>query len=92
MAHPSNYESIAETYGGRAANEIYGLPDYTFSLEFFPSVFNVFFYKGRSDFIKMLAFIINKLYFYIQLYEKYNLNLLKKRIQNFCKILKYDRK
>ena len=88
MYQPSNYESIAETYDGRASKDIYKLPDYTFGLEPFPSAFNLFFMKGRSEFCKILASITTNMYFYIQPFEPYNFNLIKTRTSEFFNIYK----
>ncbi|MHA1695899.1 MAG: hypothetical protein ACTSUG_11580 [Candidatus Helarchaeota archaeon] len=88
MCQPSNYENIAETYDGRAAKDIYKLPDYTFGLEPFPSTFNLFFMKGRSEFCKILASITTNMYFYIQPFEPYNFNLIKTRTPEFFNIYK----
>ncbi|MHA1231199.1 MAG: hypothetical protein ACTSRP_07250 [Candidatus Helarchaeota archaeon] len=88
MCQPSNYESIAETYDGRAAKELYGLPDYTFGLEPFPSAFNMFFMKGRPEFCKILASITTNMHFYIQPFEPFNYNLIKTRTPEFFEIYK----
>ncbi|MHA1230860.1 MAG: hypothetical protein ACTSPQ_09450 [Candidatus Helarchaeota archaeon] len=88
MYQPSNYESIAETYDGRAAKDIYGLPDYTFIMEPFSPAFNMFFYKGREDFIKMIASITTNMYFYVQPLEPFNLDLVKSRAPHVFEIYK----
>lgn len=80
MCIPSNYESIAETYDGKASKDLYGLPDYTFSLHPFPSALNMFFYKGRGDFCKLIASLTTEMDFYIQPFEPRNLNLIKTRV------------
>jgi len=86
MCQPSNYESILETYDGRAAKDVFGLPDYTFGLEPFPSAFNMFFLKGRPDFCKIIASISTNMYFYIQPFEKFNYQLIKERTPEFFAI------
>lgn len=88
MCIPSNYESIAETYDGKASKDAYGLPDYTFSLHPFPSAFNMFFYKGRSEFCKILASITTEMDWYIQPFEPNNLNIIKTRVPELFAIYK----
>ncbi|MFX1297624.1 MAG: hypothetical protein ACFFD2_22595 [Promethearchaeota archaeon] len=78
MCIPSNYESIGETYDGRASKDKYGLPDYTFGLHPFPSAFNMFFYKGRSDYTKIIASLTTNMDFYVQPFEPHNLELLRR--------------
>lgn len=86
MCIPSNYESIAETYDGWASKEKYGLPDFTFSLHPFPSAFNLFFYKGRSEFTKIVASLTTNLKFYVQPFEPRNLELVRTRVPELFKI------
>jgi hypothetical protein len=88
MCQPSNYESIAETYDGRAAKDKYGLPDCTFGLEPFPSAFNLFFMKGREEFCKIMASITTNMFFYVQPFEKFNFQLIKERVPEFFAIYK----
>ncbi len=77
---PSNYESAGETYDGWASKEIYKLPDYTFTLHPYPSAFNMFFYKGRKDFCKIVASLTTNMNFYIQPFEPRNLELIRTRV------------
>jgi hypothetical protein len=88
MCIPSNYESIAETYDGRASKEAYGLPDYTFSLYPFPSALNMFFLKGRPQFCKVLASITTNMDFYIQPFEANNLALIRTRVPDLFSVYK----
>lgn len=88
MCSPSNYESIAETYDGRASKNKYKLPDFAFGLEPFPSAFNLFFMKGRKDFIKILASITTNMFFYIQPFEEYNYNLIKTKTPELFAVYK----
>lgn len=88
MCIPSNYESIGETYDGRASKDMYGLPDYTFNLYPFPSAFNLFFYKGRSEFCKMIASLTTNMDFYVQPFEPKNLELIRTRVPELFAIYK----
>jgi hypothetical protein len=88
MCIPSNYESIGETFDGRASKDSYGLPDYTFSLHPFPSAFNMFFYKGRSEFCKILASLTTQMEFYVQPFEPHNLEIIRTRVPELFAIYK----
>jgi hypothetical protein len=88
MCIPSNYESIGETFDGRASKDSYGLPDYTFSLHPFPSAFNMFFYKGRSEFCKILASLTTQMEFYVQPFELHNLEIIRTRVPELFAIYK----
>ncbi|MHC1590837.1 MAG: hypothetical protein ACXQS8_02025 [Candidatus Helarchaeales archaeon] len=77
---PSNYESIGETYDGWASKEKYGLPDYTFCIHPYPSVFNLFFYQGREMFCRKLASLSTNMDLYIQPFEPTNLELMRNNI------------
>ncbi len=88
MCIPSNYESIGETFDGWASKELYGLPDYTFSLHPFPSALNMFFYKGRKAFCSILASITTNMNFYIQPFEPRNLEIIRTRVPELFSIYK----
>ncbi|NVM54957.1 MAG: hypothetical protein HWN66_14730 [Candidatus Helarchaeota archaeon] len=88
MCIPSNYESIGETFDGRASKDSYGLPDYTFGLHPFPSAFNMFFYKGRSDFCKVIASLTTNMDFYVQPFEPQNFELISTRTPELFAIYK----
>ncbi|HUX98903.1 MAG TPA: hypothetical protein VMV49_05075 [Candidatus Deferrimicrobium sp.] len=88
MCIPSNYESIGETFDGRASKDSYGLPDYTFSLHPFPSAFNMFFYKGRSEFCKIVASLTTQMEFYVQPFEPHNLEIIRTRVPELFAIYK----
>ena len=88
MCQPSNYESIVETYDGRASKDKYGLPDFTFGLDPFPSAFNMFFFKGRGEFCKILASITTNMDFYVQPFEPTNFNIIKTKTPEFFAIYK----
>ncbi|MHA1380781.1 MAG: hypothetical protein ACTSRG_20635 [Candidatus Helarchaeota archaeon] len=86
MCIPSNYESAAETYDGWASKEVYGLPDYTFALHPFPSAFNLFFYKPRKEFIKILASLTTNMKFYVQPFEPKNLDMIRTNVPDLFEI------
>ncbi|NHI92249.1 MAG: hypothetical protein EAX96_07075 [Candidatus Lokiarchaeota archaeon] len=88
MCIPSNYESIGEMYDGWASKEKYGLPDYTFALLPFPTAFNMFFLQGRGDFIKKIAGLTTETFLYMQPWEEYNYELIKRKVPHLFKIYK----
>jgi hypothetical protein len=88
MCQPSNYESAAETYDGWASKELYKLPDYTFTLHPYPSAFNMFFYKGRNEFCKIVASLTTNMHFYVQPFEPHNLELIRTRVPDLFEIYK----
>lgn len=88
MCIPSNYESIAETYDGKASKDMYGLPDYTFSLHPFPSAFSMFFYKDRPGFCRLMASLTTEMDFYVQPFEPRNLEIIRTRVPELFAIYK----
>ena len=88
MCIPSNYESIAETYDGKASKDLYGLPDYTFDLQPFPSALNMFFLKGRGEFCKLIASLTTNMGLYIQPFEPRNLGLIRSKTPELFAIYK----
>ena len=74
---PSNFESIASTYDGWAAKKHFGMPDYLFSFHPWPSMLNLFFLQGRSQFCNKLSWLTTEGHLFLQPFEDSTLEVVK---------------
>ena len=77
LYEPSSYENIVQGYDGWAAKEMYKLPDYAFALIPWPTMINMFLYRGRRFFCNSVAGLSTENNLYISPFERENYELIK---------------
>jgi hypothetical protein len=85
---PSNFESIASTFDGWAAKELFKLPDYLFNFYPWPSMLSMFFYQGRKAFANKLSWLTTEGHLFLQPFEESTLKVVKDLHADIFKLYK----